>query len=307
MAYRREYVAAPVWDEPTLEAQRRQAITTFIEARTAEGSGAYLAQSEANRAVVAALFAETDDLLTFGSGAALARDPGLLRAARYLAAPPVSKDDLDTLAEARIASRRRLDADLGQRAARVIEAGIDPLRCPWLFAAPRRSPTATERETAISWTAGLMTTQEIQTGRRTESSARQEVEVEQLLLRLGFAKVPPRPIEITGGLEAGQFCRETHVVGTKCDLPIGLRDGRFLFVECKVSNSATNSVKRLNRECGGKASLWRNAFGDRSLTAAVLSGVFKLKNLQDAQTTNHLVLFWEHDLFPLAAFLSAAA
>lgn len=53
--------------------------------------------------------------------------------------------------------------------------------------------------------------------------------------------------------------------------------------------------------------MWRSAFGDRALTAAALSGVFKLKNLQDAQSTNHLVLFWEHELAQLAEFLTATA
>ncbi len=91
---------------------------------------------------------------------------------RCLSECSVSTDGLDTLAEAKIASRKRLDADLARRAAQVIEATIDPERFPWLFETPPRVPTLTEREIAIRWTAGLQTVQEVQTrpGRRVRSA-----------------------------------------------------------------------------------------------------------------------------------------
>ncbi|MGH2370847.1 MAG: XamI family restriction endonuclease, partial [Chloroflexota bacterium] len=259
-----------------------------------------------NATLVRDLFNQTDDLLAFGSGTALAQNPSLLQAARYLSGPPVSADDLDTLADTRIASRRRLDADLSRRAGRIIEAALDRERLPWLFETPPRRPTAAERETAIRWTAGLQAAQQVQTARRSEAATRQETAVEKVLLGLDFRKVAPRHIDAAGGLARGEFSRESRVAGSKCDVPIGLRDGRFLFLECKVSNSGTNSVKRLNREVGGKAPAWREEFGARAITAAVLAGVFKLKNLQDAQAAG-VVIFWEHDLISLADFLRAAA
>lgn len=67
-------------------------------------------------------------------------------------------------------------------------------------------------------------------------------------------------------------------------------------VECKVSNSSTNSVKRLNNDAAVKAETWRSDFGQRNVVpAAVLSGVYKLHNLLDAQERG-LSLFWAHDL-----------
>jgi hypothetical protein len=72
-----------------------------------------------------------------------------------------------------------------------------------------------------------------------------------------------------------------------------------------VTNSSTNSVKRLNREVGGKAERWSRAFGERAVTAAVLAGVFKVKNLTDAQDVG-VSIFWERDLTPLAEFLAEA-
>lgn len=281
-------------------------MANFIGERMSEGNARYKQAFAANVSSVEALFVATNDLLDFAEGSALAATPRLTQTARYLGGPPISADDLDTLAESRIANRSQLDPDLARKAARTIEVAIDEERFPWLFESPRRPPTDHEREMAIKWTAGLRTVQEIQTRRRGESAARQEQAVEQTLLSLGFEQVTRRSIDITGGLDRGQFCREALVTGTKCDIPIGLRDGRFLFIECKVSNSQTNSVKRLNRECGGKARVWRQSFGDRAVTAAVLAGVFKLKNLRDAQVNDHVTILWEHRLTDLADFLRAA-
>jgi hypothetical protein len=70
-------------------------------------------------------------------------------------------------------------------------------------------------------------------------------------------------------------------------------------LECKVTNSSTNSIKRLNNDAAVKADIWLKEFGTaQTVPAAMLSGVFKLHNLVDAQ--RHLTLFWAHDL---AAFV----
>jgi len=306
MSYGRVFALPPVWDDARLDDDRRHSTADFVAAWNAAGRETYETRLTANRVSVERLFDATSDLLTLDDGSALAADPSLTRPARFLGGPPVSEANLDTLAEAKVATRKRLDGGLGRQAARVIVSALDRPRLPWLFASSPRPPTPVEREVAISWTAGLMTNQEVQTALRGESSTRQEVAVERLLTQLGFTKVVVRSIEVTGGLNPGQFCRETHVAGVKCDIPVGLKDGRYLFIECKVSNSGTNSVKRLNRECGGKAAHWQSQFGQRSVTAAVLAGVFKLKNLRDAQTVNGLTLLWEHDLSPLTSFLQAA-
>src|SRR3546814_5622550 len=61
-------------------------------------------------------------------------------------------------------------------------------------------------------------------------------------------------------------------------------DRRVMPIECKVSNSSTNSVKRLNNDAAVKAETWRNDFGQNQVVpTAVLGGVYKLHNLLDAQ------------------------
>ena len=76
-------------------------------------------------------------------------------------------------------------------------------------------------------------------------------------------------------------------------------------IECKVSNSSTNSVKRLNNDAAVKAASWKLDFGLRQVVpTAVLSGVYKLHNLLDAQDRG-LTVFWAHDLKPLTDWIAS--
>ena len=76
-------------------------------------------------------------------------------------------------------------------------------------------------------------------------------------------------------------------------------------IECKVSNSATNSVKRLNNDAAVKAEYWLKVFGTSQVVpAAMLAGVFNVMNLTQAQTRG-LALFWSHDLEKLGAFIDS--
>lgn len=305
MSPSRTYASPPVWTDDELEARRREAIADFIEARNAEGSARYRAAFTIALDLATRLFTSTNDLTDFPSGAALADDPELVRVARYLGAPPISGDDLNTLAGANIAARRRLDVDLASKAAAVIATAIDPERFPWVLTDTVREPSAAERDLALRWTAGLMAASEAQMSRRQAASGRQEAAVRSFLVKHGFTEVPSRAIQLTEGIQPGTFSREASVMGINCDVPVGLWDGRFLLIECKSSNSAVNSVKRLNRETGGKAQEWNRRLGERAIPAAVLAGVFQLGSLKAAQDVG-ATIFWERDLMPLADFVEAA-
>jgi Holliday junction resolvase len=281
------------------------AIERFVDERGAETSVQYMELFDASLRRVAHLFKETDDLLELRSSSVFSESADQISIARYLTGPPISADDLDTLSGSRVSKRKRVDPESAEIALTVIEAALDRRRFPWLFASPVRRPTSQERQIALKWTAGLKTAQEMQTARRAESSSRQESEVAQLMTSCGFQQVPRRPLTVTGGLSPEEYCRESRVEGVKCDIPIGLKDGRFLLIECKVSNSAINGVKRLNRETVGKARHWRDRFGARVVTAAVLSGVFKQSNLAAAQDEG-VTIFWQYDLQPLAKFVTEA-
>jgi len=296
------FVPRPVFADEELDLQRRIAIQRFIDERKNGGDVRYRKAFAEYRGVVEQLFRATAYLRNL-DGAVLRDNPALLEAARFLVAPPVSEDDLDTLVGHRVAGRKRLPAELAQSALDVLGAMIDVIRCPWLTEG--REPTQYEAKEAVDWTTGLLAVEQLRTERRTESAKRQQDAVAHLLLSCGWLEDARTTTNVVDGLPRGHFCRETEVAGAKCDVPIRLQDGRLLALECKVSNSGTNSVKRLIRETCGKADLWRHAFGEQVITGAVLSGVFKLKNLREAQNDRGVALFWEHDLSRLEEFVRA--
>lgn len=112
-----------------------------------------------------------------------------------------------------------------------------------------------------------------------------------------MTKVATRRIEtINAAPEPAEFCRESQLGTRKADFVIGLYDQRVMAIECKVSNSSTNSVKRLKNDAAAKAEAWIDEFGRSNIVpTAVLSGVYKSHNLTNAQQRG-LTLFWAHDL-----------
>ncbi len=74
-------------------------------------------------------------------------------------------------------------------------------------------------------------------------------------------------------------------------------------IECKVSNSSINSVKRLNNDAAAKAEAWRRDFGAiQVVPVAVLSGVYALNNLEEAQQRG-FTLYWAHRLEDLVQWI----
>ena len=113
----------------------------------------------------------------------------------------------------------------------------------------------------------------------------QELRVENALLNAQFQKRATRTIQtLADAPHLGEFCGESKLGTRKADFVVRLWDQRVLPIECKVSNSSTNSVKRLNNDAAAKAEAWRRDFGTTQVvSAAVLSGVYKLNNLLEAQ------------------------
>jgi AcrR family transcriptional regulator len=227
-------------------------------------------------------------------------------ALRYLAGPPISADDLKVLADAASLAPGPLAADReqAQRILDTILQALDPSRFPWVTEG--REPTDAEKSAAILASAALITAQRVSTDRRSEGKDRQERAVKDYLVSLGFQEVPVRNIRtLTDAPDKGQFCGEALVGSRKADIPVRLYDGRLMPIECKVSNSATNSVKRINNDAAVKAVTWLREFGTNQVVpTAVLSGVFKVRNLEQAQTGG-LTLFWAHDLKDMGAFIEA--
>lgn len=223
---------------------------------------------------------------------------------RYLAGPPISADDLKVLAEVESVAPKPLASD-PEGALRVLQTviqALDPMRFPWLN--QERDPQPEELEIAIAASAALATAQRVSTDRRNEGKATQEERVHDFLNSMDYEKVAPTEIRtIQDGPGERQFSGESMLGSRKADVVVRLPDRRLLAIECKVSNSGLNSVKRINNDAAIKARTWRDEFGQLQVVPmAVLSGVFKVSNLVQAQAGG-LTLVWAHHLEELGAFV----
>lgn len=237
---------------------------------------------------------------------AIIRVPEMFTALRYLTAPPISDDDLmsiadvDSLAPGTIA---RNPAHLTAVAA-VIGRLVDTCRFPWIN--DKRTPTDAELEASIIASSALIASQRIQTDRRNKSQSDQEAAVRGVLTALNFAQVNSRRMRlITDAPDPGSFCGAAKLGAKQGDVFARLHDKRLLAVECKVSNSEVNSFKRVMNDSVSKATEWKRALGeDQVIPLMVLRGVFNPDNLMTAQ--RDMAIVWEHRLDDLTAFVQKA-
>jgi hypothetical protein len=231
-------------------------------------------------------------------------EPRLLEALRFVAGPFISVDDLRVIARTTLApTRLRADPEAAERIVDSVLTGIDWRRFPWVH--DGREPGEAERQAAVLASATLMATERMRTLRRNDAKTAQEGAVAQALIAAGFTRVDrPRAIRTLEDAPApGEFCDEVDFGGRKADLVVGLWDRRRMPLECKVSNSMTNSFKRVNNDAAVKAVGWLRAFGeDQVVPAAVLSGVFKAASLESAQARG-LTIFWAHRLDDLVEWI----
>lgn len=299
--------APPVWTSRELERERLLAIDLFRKERLEEPLEDYLESFDRYQGYVEDLLETTVDLSQWDTSALdVLTEPSLLEAFRYIAAPPISEDDLKVLAEATSLSKTRLRAkpDDVRKLLDVVRSVLDRRRFAWVVEG--REPTEPEKGAAVMASAALMAASRVQTNRRSLGKKLQETRVIDVLTASGLKKVRTRKVgTFAQAPDPGQFCGECAVGGRKADIVVRLWDDRLMPVECKVSNSALNSVKRLNNDAAVKAGVWRNEFGTRQVVpTAVLSGVYNLANLVDAQERG-LSLIWAHDLRPLTEWISS--
>jgi hypothetical protein len=290
----------PRWSLDQLEKDRAEAIKNFREERLIEPLDAYAEAFEQYQGRVEDLLETTIDLTIFDPkvGADVVTNEEMLEVFRYVSGPPISEDDLKTLVAATSLSPKSLNGlpAIVEQIVEVVMAGIDRRRFPWVR--EKREPTEAEKKTSVIATAALIATQRVQTLRRSEGKEKQEGLVQRSLMETGFMKVLRREIPniVYYAPKPGEFCPESVLGTRKADFVIGLWDGRTMPVECKVSNSALNSVKRLNNDAAAKAEAWIKDFGSKNVVpVALLSGVYNLHNLEEAQQRGLVVDAWYRD------------
>lgn len=298
----------PQWTEDELRENANIAASNFRNARLSP-TEAWASHYTSARTKFEALFVQLGDLDPrhfTDATLSLAYKGKLGEALRYLAGPPISDDDLKVIADVNSLAPNVLSADHDaiRKVFDVIERVIDPFRFPWVVA--RRAPTREEKSAALLASSVLLAAQRIATERRSDGKTEQESQVKDYLRTLGFTEVAPATIKtIVKGPGPLQFCAECHLGDRKADVVLRLHDTRLMAIECKVSNSATNSVKRLNNDAAVKATYWIEQFGSQQIVpAAMLSGVFKTLNLIQAQGRG-LTIFWAHDLSSLGQFIES--
>ena len=288
-----------------LEAARQKSVAIFRKERMEEPLEDYFEAFDKYQGYIEELLETTVDLSDLG-GAALdvLTDAHLVDAFRYLAGPPISADDLKVLAGAPSLAKGTLkrNPDYVQHLVEVVRAVLDRRRFAWVIEG--REPNEAERGAAVMASAALMAASGVQTKRRNVGKEEQESLVKETLTSLGLKQVSSRTIpNVSAAPDSGEFCGESMLGSRKADIVVRLWDQRLMPIECKVSNSSTNSVKRLNNDAAIKARDWKLEFGSRQIVpSAVLSGVYKLHNLEHAQDRG-LTLFWAHDLKPLTDWI----
>lgn len=296
------------WSELQLEADAATAKSAFRHERLLEPLDLYnqFFTTFANifRSLIDKLPHVSGDPVDAGLIADLVEGRDAQKAFRYLTAPPISEDDLETVADAALTpSRLRTDPESAKRIRDTVLTIIDPHRFPWIK--QDRRPSNDERERAVIASAALAASSDVGATRRNTSKEAQEKAVKDLLASLGMKEVKAKEIPIlTDAPAPGHFCGETRLASTRADVVARLKDGRVLAIECKVSNSTVNSYKRLVHDTGGKAAHWYRELGHAQvIPTAVLSGVYGTANLQDVQDKMGVYLFWQHRLGDLAAFV----
>ena len=301
-------IAPPRWTSEQLEDARQHAIDLFREERLQEPLEMYLEIFDEYQGHLGDLLESTVDLTELEEYASeILSNADLLWAFRFLAGPPISADDLKTLADASLApTRLRDDPEMTRRVLDVVRMSLDRRRFPWV--AEDREPSEAERHAAVLASAALIATSRTQANRRNLGKKDQEDAVKATLAGVHLKKVAARTIHtLDDAPNVGEFCGESLLGDRKADVIVRLWDHRVLPIECKVSNSAVNSIKRLKNDAAAKAEAWTTDFGNRHVVpTAVLSGVYDLHILEDAQARG-LTLFWAHGLDQLTDWIASTA
>ena len=252
----------PRWGREEIEGDIARRSTASVAARFEEPRDLYARWLEECHVAAEELIELTVDLTQLGERAVeVVREPRLLHALRFLPGPFISEADLAVIAETRLSARALSSPDAARRIVDSVLAGLDRRRFAWLSGGWVPSPE--ERDAAALATASLMATEKVRTWRRNAVKSLQEDSVAEALRGAGFREVPTRKairtLEDAPG--RGEFCRETTFGGRKADVLVGLPDRRRMPIECKVSNSDINSIKRVLNDAAAKATTWLDEFG----------------------------------------------
>ncbi|MGH2559495.1 MAG: XamI family restriction endonuclease [Thermomicrobiales bacterium] len=289
-----EALSRTLWTSEELDADRLLSEEQFRGRWLEEPLDEYLNQFDLVQLVVEDFLDRTDNLARLEEHALVVlSDPDRIDAFRYLAAPPISIDDLMTLVETNTLAPQvlREHGEIVRRLVQTIRTRLDRSRFPWV--AEGREPSPVERKAAVVATTTLIATRRAETARRKSGKQAHGEQIRRVLLDIGMSETTVPGGVIDSMIQApkpGQFCRKIVLGTRKADFVVGLWDGRLMPIECTVSNSAVNSINGAG---------WISDLGRRNVVpTAVLSGTYNLYDLELAQSRG-LTIYWAHRLSDL--------
>jgi hypothetical protein len=235
-----------------------------------------------------------------------------MMAFRHLLAAPKSQDQFKLLCPSWPKGTERsgngLRMEDANAAALIIEQWLDRSITPWLVS--NRLPTSAERSLVIERIVSFIAPKSTDTAKRNRLSNNQEQAVVQLLLGNGWTRLPSVAIDTRGFLPLRRFMLKTRFAtattnAQEVDIACGIRGSVVAAMECKVTNDATNSVKRIN-DILKKAAAWKTHYGNFVETAALLQGVINPSDVQRL-TDEGVHVFWSHDLNAFSVWIEGRA
>jgi len=225
---------------------------------------------------------------------------------RFLMAPPLSQDQFKLACREWQKGTEKSGMPLSEEAARATANAFEIWQDQDRTTPIRAGGEGDERHAAISATVHMIAVNSYRTARRMRLAHEQEQAVIDLLVKLGYRQLPSRRVDEPGALAENEFMHATQFETAddsthEVDLAVGLPKRMVLALECKVSNDATNSVKRVN-DVLKKAAAWKRRWGTGVVTGALLQGVFSQKEPRRLLDED-VEIFWSHRLDELDDWL----
>lgn len=288
------------------KAQAEEARRIYVEGLTSPQAAEdwHDAHIAARRQVVAALRA-TDCLRNVPGG--LQANGGHMLVLRHLMAPPISQDQFALLCPTYSKGSEKTGRVLSNNVAHAVAAafllGRDRRLTRWLN--DDQVPTFSQVRNLLRSVVPILSDKDVATVRRGRMSLEQEGAVVALLQERGWLRQGGGLISNLTDVQPHHFLHKarfaTKTQPQEVDIACGLPGTVVLAMECKVTNDATNSVKRIN-DVLKKATAWQLHWGSFVRTAALLQGVIAFKDVARL-LDGKVEVFWSHDLSTFEAWL----
>ncbi|MBI5926480.1 MAG: XamI family restriction endonuclease [Aquabacterium sp.] len=230
---------------------------------------------------------------------------------RHMTAPPISQDQFSLACPEWIKGSEKPESrPLKAIAASAVAAQFHIRRSrpltPWVTEG--RKPRMTEVKRLLWSVAPLLASQQLATLQRNRAASAQEGAVIDLLASKGWTRLQASLLDTRATLPVRHYMHKTRFATAsnapqEVDIALGLEGSIVLATECKVSNDATNSIKRVN-DVLKKAKAWKDHWGNFVKTAALLQGVIAAKDVHRL-LDDGVEVFWSHDLSVFETWIDA--